>query len=178
MKIRFLITGFVVASALFFVDFAKASTIGVTGVAVTLSESPVVNGTETFSLQFQLLVPADGNLGNGISGSIDLEPGDGELFVISVPPGTLGGTFSQLVTYNVPGIYTPTYTFAGFAQETAIAGYTVPDNESINFGGQFAQVTISAVPEPSTWAMMILGFCGVGFMAYRRRGNGPAFRLA
>jgi hypothetical protein len=25
-----------------------------------------------------------------------------------------------------------------------------------------------AVPEPSTWAMMILGFFGVGFMAYRR----------
>ena len=26
-----------------------------------------------------------------------------------------------------------------------------------------------AVPEPSTWAMMILGFCGLGFMAYRRK---------
>lgn len=26
----------------------------------------------------------------------------------------------------------------------------------------------AAVPEPSTWAMMILGFLGVGFMAYRR----------
>lgn len=25
------------------------------------------------------------------------------------------------------------------------------------------------VPEPSTWAMMILGFCGIGFMAYRRK---------
>ena len=28
---------------------------------------------------------------------------------------------------------------------------------------------VAAVPEPSTWAMMILGFMGVGFMAYRRR---------
>ena len=26
-----------------------------------------------------------------------------------------------------------------------------------------------AVPELSTWAMMILGFCGVGFMTYRKR---------
>jgi hypothetical protein len=26
-----------------------------------------------------------------------------------------------------------------------------------------------AVPEPSTWAMMILGFAGVGLLAYRRR---------
>jgi hypothetical protein len=29
--------------------------------------------------------------------------------------------------------------------------------------------TMPAVPEPSTWAMMILGFCGLGFMAYRKR---------
>ena len=34
-----------------------------------------------------------------------------------------------------------------------------------------------AVPETSTWAMMILGFMGVGFMAYRRRGQ-PSLRLA
>jgi hypothetical protein len=27
----------------------------------------------------------------------------------------------------------------------------------------------AAVPEPSTWAMMILGFCGLGFMAYRKK---------
>jgi hypothetical protein len=31
-------------------------------------------------------------------------------------------------------------------------------------------LTISAVPEPSTWARMILGFFGVGFMAYRKKG--------
>jgi len=29
--------------------------------------------------------------------------------------------------------------------------------------------TVSAVPEPSTWAMMLLGFAGVGFMVYRRK---------
>jgi hypothetical protein len=28
---------------------------------------------------------------------------------------------------------------------------------------------VSAIPEPSTWAMMILGFAGVGFMTYFRR---------
>jgi hypothetical protein len=32
----------------------------------------------------------------------------------------------------------------------------------------------SAVPEPSTWAMMVLGFLGLGFMAYRRK---PSARL-
>mgnify|MGYP001553787153 CR=1 FL=1 len=29
----------------------------------------------------------------------------------------------------------------------------------------------AAVPEASTWAMMILGFAGIGFMAYRRKSN-------
>jgi hypothetical protein len=29
--------------------------------------------------------------------------------------------------------------------------------------------TVGAVPEPSTWAMMILGFAGIGFMVYRRK---------
>jgi hypothetical protein len=35
----------------------------------------------------------------------------------------------------------------------------------------------SAVPEPSTWAMMILGFTGIGFMAYRRKSK-PALMAA
>jgi hypothetical protein len=37
--------------------------------------------------------------------------------------------------------------------------------------------SVGAVPEPSTWAMMLLGFAGIGFMAYRRKSK-PAFRLA
>ena len=39
-------------------------------------------------------------------------------------------------------------------------------------------VLSAAVPEPSTWAMLILGFVGVGFMAYRRRNHAAAFRVA
>ena len=35
----------------------------------------------------------------------------------------------------------------------------------------------AAVPEPSTWAMMILGFAGVGFMSYRRKAK-PALMAA
>jgi len=36
---------------------------------------------------------------------------------------------------------------------------------------------VRGVPEPSTWAMMILGFMGVGLMAYRRKTQ-TSFRLA
>jgi PEP-CTERM motif-containing protein len=39
---------------------------------------------------------------------------------------------------------------------------------------------VGAVPEPSTWAMMMLGFAGPGFLAYGRkdRKGGLNFRLA
>lgn len=30
-------------------------------------------------------------------------------------------------------------------------------------------VVVTAVPEPGTWAMMLLGFCALGFMAHRRK---------
>ncbi|HEY5505363.1 MAG TPA: PEPxxWA-CTERM sorting domain-containing protein, partial [Sedimentisphaerales bacterium] len=47
-------------------------------------------------------------------------------------------------------------------------------DSSAQFAGRQGQgnqifATISAVPEPSTWAMMILGFAGIGFMAYRQK---------
>jgi len=35
----------------------------------------------------------------------------------------------------------------------------------------------AAVPEVSTWAMMILGFMGLGFLGYRRKAK-PSFRIA
>jgi hypothetical protein len=54
-----------------------------------------------------------------------------------------------------------------------LGGSVQPGNfDSTTFGGNYlyGSVTpeISAVPEPSTWAMMILGFAGVGVIAYRR----------
>jgi hypothetical protein len=38
------------------------------------------------------------------------------------------------------------------------------------------QGNVSAVPEPSTWAMLVLGFFGIGAMAYRRKSK-AALRL-
>lgn len=67
------------------------------------------------------------------------------------------------------------YTIADAGTYTLTFGVTNWDDTLWESGLAFAGVTVDgtpitgAVPEPSTWAMMILGFSGVGFMAYRRR---------
>jgi hypothetical protein len=40
---------------------------------------------------------------------------------------------------------------------------------SFEFDNVYAASRVGGVPEPSTWAMMVLGFAGIGFMAYRRK---------
>jgi hypothetical protein len=46
-----------------------------------------------------------------------------------------------------------------------------------SLNGDFTISSVSAVPEPSTWAMMLLGFAGIGFVAYRRKSK-PALIAA
>ena len=59
----------------------------------------------------------------------------------------------------------PAGTYVGF-EDLSLHETGWTDN---NYTDEQFVFTIAAVPEPSTWAMMILGFAGVGFLAYRRR---------
>jgi hypothetical protein len=55
-----------------------------------------------------------------------------------------------------------------------------PGNLQEYFGGNSLRGSLtisSAIPEPSTWAMLLLGFAGIGFMAYRRKSK-PALMAA
>ena len=45
------------------------------------------------------------------------------------------------------------------------------------YGFEVGFQSVAPIPEPSTWAMLILGFFGIGFMAYRRKNKG-SLRLA
>jgi hypothetical protein len=101
----------------------------------------------TYTLSFALGGSARGDLQNttvislgSFSRSITLASSD-PLQQYSLSFTTTGGVLS----------------FADLADENGIEG-NILDNV----------VLASAVPEPSTWAMIILGFAGVGYMTYRR----------
>ena len=47
-----------------------------------------------------------------------------------------------------------------------IVGYPVTQFYDIHTDGSFSTAA-GAVPEPSTWAMMLIGFAGVGYAGYR-----------
>ena len=74
-------------------------------------------------------------------------------------------------TIGIPGEFTSVFQALGGGNST-YDFYMFTDG---NWAGN--AVAVSAVPEPSTWAMMILGFAGVGFMAYRRK-NATALNAA
>lgn len=87
----------------------------------------------------------------------------------------------SLADLNGLTLYADTIPFSTFNLGTYVfSSYFNPGGPDwYNSAGQFTLVVsvAPAVPEPSTWAMMILGFAGIGFIAYRRKSK-PALRFA
>jgi hypothetical protein len=99
--------------------------------------------------------------------------------------GGLAGTELKFTITDTSGLISfgtttsnsgPTGTLGSCASCTAINVAFAADVTDVRTGAVGATLT-PAVPEVSTWGMMILGFAGIGFMAYRRKNNG-ALRLA
>jgi hypothetical protein len=127
-------------------------------------------------------------------------------FEYSYDPGVNTGTATTIAITDNLGHSFPAFSLAPF--DNTAAGTALQNSENIGFfpfslagfdptvpaiytidlamgsptgsplGSVEIQVDVGAVPEPSTWAMMILGFAGIGWMAYRRKQNGPALRVA
>jgi hypothetical protein len=80
--------------------------------------------------------------------------------------------FSKVVSAGEAFASSPAGTYVAFED------LTFPFSDFNYFDQTFVFTVASAVPEPSAWAMMILGFLGVGFMAYRRRNQNAALSAA
>jgi hypothetical protein len=75
---------------------------------------------------------------------------------------------------NVP--YTVELSLEIYAHGNVLAEIDPRFSASASYGGQFvfSPGITGGVPEPSTWAMMLIGFAGLGFAAYRQSKKGPA----
>jgi hypothetical protein len=119
------------------------------------------NNPVTLTVQLPSLVTAIGFNFGDFYGSIDqlsIVLGNGDSFVV------LGSSNAFAFFGAVSDAAFSSFTLTGSGVRTG--SFALPGIDNLAFGNGNG---VSAVPEPSTWAMMILGFAGVGFMAYRRR---------
>jgi hypothetical protein len=148
------------------IQISGSSSLG-TGTGGTLNVFVTVQGLTAQTGAF-----FSGFTENSISGATTVQ----ELTFVDPLNGLNGGTQIGSTSFTALGSTSQTY----FIDPTLLTNpYSLTEEFIITTDGQgaaLATITV-AVPEASTWAMMILGFFGIGFMAYRRKG-GTAFRLA
>lgn len=84
-----------------------------------------------------------------------------------------GQSFTITPTDNLWHVYS--LSFKGVTDGVLSFTGSGPSNQQ---GNLLDSVVLTAVPEPSTWAMMIFGFAGVGYLAYRRRNQATALHVA
>jgi hypothetical protein len=96
------------------------------------------------------------------------------------PLGVTSGSYDQTFDVLSDSTYNPSFeganggtaasAFAALKAGLDLGTTYLNIHTSVVPGGEIRGFLLaSAVPEPSTWAMMMLGFVGLGFMAYRRR---------
>jgi fibro-slime domain-containing protein len=102
-----------------------------------------------------------GNLTVGATGGSVFFGGDDDVFL----------AIDGVIVGQVDGVHTTADLTVSVAAGTHSLElfYADRDQTDANLQFQLTNATISAVPEPSTWAMMILGFLGLGYFGYRRR---------
>ncbi len=168
-----------VAAAMLYAPLAEAATvfnITFTGISAVFGSASAVNGTGTITttggtgIGFELATPGSTapkltdvqidlalghfDLSNALLASFGTLDGDPVSFFYQGGFTTPGGFFPKLTTFN---------TLAGNK-------FAVLDGVTKNaYLGSFDITAVSAVPEPATWAMLLLGFGGIGVMLRGRR---------
>jgi hypothetical protein len=170
MKLKALLAGVALAAATLMTSVAQAEILnfaidwgGPGGAVETFQLNTLAGGVDASGTAYVFFSITNDNFGN--NGMFFGDSSAGGWFGTGPAAGNvIAETDSD---YLNPALYADN----GFNID-AVAGETLT-------GWNGSIVTISAaVPEPSTWAMMLLGFCGLGFMAYRRKQNGAALSVA
>jgi hypothetical protein len=86
-------------------------------------------------------------------------------------PFKIGSSFNVIVPVGATALY---FGLADAAGMNGPSGYYEDNSGFFVLDVTVPEPSVLGIPEPSTWAMVILGFAGVGFMAYRRRNQTAA----
>ncbi len=130
--------------------------------------------TETGSITNRAAIRINGTLSAGIEWLV----APGSQRTVGVNVDVFDASNNLVVTDTLVGIFDGE-AFSQFVATGLVGDYTLVFTGNALDGGRYRihlgtdlippgfEPIQASVPEPSTWAMMILGFVGVGFMAYR-----------
>jgi hypothetical protein len=104
----------------------------------------------------------------------DNRPGQAYVFNVSIGSSSFSTSGVDGLAGSNPGI-TENYTFTATSSSEILTLFQSSNTQASPIVDDIS--IAAAVPEPSTWAMMFVGFAGIGFMAYRRK-NRMALNLA
>ena len=110
-------------------------------------------------------------------GSIDGTSSNMNSFAITIDNYTLTG--ADLVSmYGASGTGSQVDPLANqLVTITGLGPFTTATFSSTANAFEFSLATAAGTPEPSTWAMMALGFAGLGYAAFRRNTKGRALAI-
>jgi PEP-CTERM motif len=175
-----------------FSDISVGSTTSGSGVVVLSDFSPfttVVNGVTEFGLHLSYASETGTTPGSvaDVAWTYDVSGVPSLTDAFATFAGTTTGTgtedLSEVLSNGVSlTLHAPGSTSAVFS---AIGSLSVVKDQS-DFAGSAGSAdssilgnafSVRGVPEPSTWAMMVLGFAGLGYAAFRRNSKGRALAI-
>lgn len=85
-----------------------------------------------------------------------------------IPPSTVDRPRAATIGFNFLGGVPPGSDTAQLAIETNATRFTSGSLSAFHTGSATITAFAPSVPEPSTWAMMLVGFAGLGYAGYRK----------
>ena len=140
--------------------------------AQSISQQVSLLGNTAYSLGFDIYAPQNGRsnpFDSSLLASLNGSAISSNFSAYALTNGWL--YYSTNFTTSQTGQYDLALDFQGGGVKGGWAADFVIDNVALTNGPDLT----AAVPEASTWAMVSLGFFGLGFMAYRRKNNTVRF---